>query len=135
MGDKIPRNTTIRGLNTTLTDPILPPILVTPRQAFRALAVSDKVGYRLIREKVIPTVKLPKGPQRVPVDKLRDMLAAMVEVDRLCRTCIKRHPQTGKCTVWSSPPSDVRTCTGWSFDELWNIEEWKGRVKYEERKG
>lgn len=100
------------------------------------MAVTDKLGYRLVHERIIPTVKIPHGPTRVLVDELKKMLATMVQVDRICRTCRRKDPKTDKCAAFSSPPKDVSNCPAWTFDEGWNVKVWSETRKYEsEKKG
>ncbi len=115
-----------------LNEVILAPILVPPKVAFRALAISENLGYRLIRQRVIPTIKLPNGPQRVPVDELKKMLAAMVQTDRICRTCAK-HDGKGKCAVYGAAPSDLPNCSAWTFDENWNVKVFTATRKYQSK--
>ena len=117
---------------TALKSTMLPPISVTPMAAFHALSISRDLGYRLIRQRVIPTVRLGKR-LLVPVDELRKMLAAMVEVDRTCRTCARKDPK-GKCAAFASPPKDVAHCPAWTFDENWNLKVWRDTIQYEGRK-
>jgi len=100
--------------------------------AFRALSVSNKTGYRLVRQKVIPTVRLGRR-LLVPVDQLKQMLAVMIEVDRTCRTCARKDPK-GKCAAFASPPKGVANCPAWTFDQDWNLKVWRDTMQYEGRK-
>jgi len=128
MGKKMPQDATKKTSNATKIEPILIPVLA----AFRALSIGNRNGYRLVHQKVIPTVRLGRR-LLVPVDELRKMLAVMVEVDRTCRTCARKDSK-GKCAAFTSPPKNVANCPAWTLDENWNLKVWRDTMQYEGRK-
>ena len=127
MNKKTPNSTKRSSNNTTSL-----PILVSTRAAFRMLSLGRSTGYKLVHQKVIPTVRLGRR-LLVPVDELRKMLAVMVEVDRTCRTCARKDSK-GKCAAFTSPPKNVANCPAWTLDENWNLKVWRDTMQYEGRK-
>ncbi len=52
------------------------PLAITPRESFRRLGISDFLGWKLIKEGKIPSVKLGEKRLLVPVVALEKLLQA-----------------------------------------------------------
>lgn len=133
MGDAGSRKDTKYTLGNTNSGEKISPIAVPPKTAFRALGIGRKLGYRWIKEGVIPTVRPGGRRMLVLVRELERLLSEMVKVDHTCRTCAKKD-EKGRCAVFVSPPKDVRNCPAWTFDRDWNLKVFAATREYEGRK-
>jgi len=67
-------NRTVDGLLASI-DPTAPRLALRPREAAKALGVSEKWLWSATKAGEIPSVKLGKGVVLYPVDALRDYLS------------------------------------------------------------
>jgi hypothetical protein len=133
LGHIKPLNAVKNPSNAAITGENLSPVAVSAKRAYQLLGIGEKLGRRLIRDGIIPSVRLGRRIL-VPVEELRKMLRDRCRAERSCRTCAKKDKK-GKCAVFSAPPKNIDECPAWTINEDWNFKVWRDVAKYEERKG